>query len=203
MARRPLRFALAFRALGVCEHIWLLYKNFDPSFFDPNQKFGMSTWGLTLIFDPVPSTYFRLPFWHIGSTLVFFRTNGLSTKLYSHSNQRKIFSALFTLGYGNTACSLVFDFLYSSSQESLWSFFKWLIKFVYPFLPGCFTLLLQVHLNISSPRGVKKSTTDSFCRSMTLSERNMRNEFPEKRKIWCHYGRATIHNGHFSQCSHK
>ena len=65
-------------------------------------------------------------FWHIGSKLVFFRTNGLSTKLYSrfskitHSNQRKIFSAfLFTLGYGNTACSLVFDFLYSSSQESL------------------------------------------------------------------------------------
>ena len=35
MARR---FAPAFRALGVCEHIWLRYKNFDPSFFDPIQK---------------------------------------------------------------------------------------------------------------------------------------------------------------------
>ena len=45
-----------FRALGVCEHIWLRCKNFDPSCFDPSQKFGMSTWGLTLIFDPVPST---------------------------------------------------------------------------------------------------------------------------------------------------
>ena len=63
MARRSasLRFAPAFRALGVCEHIWLRYKNFDPSCFDPIQKFGMSTWGLTLIFDPVPSTYFRPP----------------------------------------------------------------------------------------------------------------------------------------------
>ena len=29
-----LRFAPAFRALGVCEHIWLRYKNFDPSCFD-------------------------------------------------------------------------------------------------------------------------------------------------------------------------
>ena len=55
------RFAPAFRALGVCEHIWLRYKNFDPSCFDPIQKFGMSTWGLTLIFDSVPSTYFRPP----------------------------------------------------------------------------------------------------------------------------------------------
>ena len=36
-------------------------KNSDPSCFDPIQKFGMSTWGLTLIFDPVPSTYFRPP----------------------------------------------------------------------------------------------------------------------------------------------
>ena len=34
----PLRFAPAFRALGVCEHIWLRYKNFDPSCFDPIQK---------------------------------------------------------------------------------------------------------------------------------------------------------------------
>ena len=58
MARR---FAPAFTALGVCERIWLRYKNFDPSCFDPIQKFGMSTWGLTLIFDPVPSTYFRPP----------------------------------------------------------------------------------------------------------------------------------------------
>ena len=57
----PLRFAPAFRALGVCEHIWLRYKNFDPSCFDPIQNFGMSTWGLTLISDPVPSTYFRSP----------------------------------------------------------------------------------------------------------------------------------------------
>ena len=57
----PLRFAPAFRELGVCEHIWPRYKNFDPSCFDPIQKFGMSTWGLTLIFDPVPSTYFRPP----------------------------------------------------------------------------------------------------------------------------------------------
>ena len=57
----PLRFAPAFRALGVCEHIWLRCRNFDPSCFDPIQKFGMSTWGLTLIFDPVPSTYFRPP----------------------------------------------------------------------------------------------------------------------------------------------
>ena len=55
------RFAPAFRALGVCEHIWLLYNNFDPNCFDPIQKFGMSTWGLTLIFDLVPSTYFRPP----------------------------------------------------------------------------------------------------------------------------------------------
>ena len=54
----PLRFAPAFRALGVCEHIWLRY---DPSCFDPIQKFDMPTWGLTLIFDPVPSTYFRPP----------------------------------------------------------------------------------------------------------------------------------------------
>ena len=36
-----LRFAPAFRALGVCEHIWLRYKNFDPSCFDPIQKFGI------------------------------------------------------------------------------------------------------------------------------------------------------------------
>ena len=36
-------------------------QNFDPSCFDPIQKFGMSTRGLTLIFDPVPSTYFRPP----------------------------------------------------------------------------------------------------------------------------------------------
>ena len=34
----PLRFAPAFRALGVCEHIWLRYKNFDLSCFDPIQK---------------------------------------------------------------------------------------------------------------------------------------------------------------------
>ena len=33
-----LRFAPAIRALGVCEHIWLRYKNFDPSCFDPIQK---------------------------------------------------------------------------------------------------------------------------------------------------------------------
>ena len=52
----PLRFAPAFRALGVCEHIWLRYKNFEPGCFYPLQK-----WGLTLIFDPVPSTYFRPP----------------------------------------------------------------------------------------------------------------------------------------------
>ena len=49
MARRS---ALAFRALGVCEHIWLRCKNFDPSCFDPIQKCGMSTWGLTLISIP-------------------------------------------------------------------------------------------------------------------------------------------------------
>ena len=36
-------------------------QNFDPSCFDPIQKFGMSTRGLTLIFDPVLSTYFRPP----------------------------------------------------------------------------------------------------------------------------------------------
>ena len=35
----PLRFAPAFCALGVCEHIWLRYKNFNPSCFDPIQKF--------------------------------------------------------------------------------------------------------------------------------------------------------------------
>ena len=34
------RFAPAFRALGVCEHICLRYKNFDPSCFDPFQTFG-------------------------------------------------------------------------------------------------------------------------------------------------------------------
>ena len=56
-----LRFAPAFRALGVCEHIWLRYKNFDPSCFDPIKKFGWSTWGPTPIFYPVPSTYFRPP----------------------------------------------------------------------------------------------------------------------------------------------
>ena len=38
-----LRFAHAFRALGVCEHIRRRFKNFDPSCFDPFQKFGMST----------------------------------------------------------------------------------------------------------------------------------------------------------------
>ena len=52
---------------GVCEHIWLRYKNFDPSCFDPIQKFGVSTWGLTLIFDPVPSTYFCPPKWITAS----------------------------------------------------------------------------------------------------------------------------------------
>ena len=36
-------------------------QNFDPSCFDPIQKVGMSTRGLTLIFDRVPSTYFRPP----------------------------------------------------------------------------------------------------------------------------------------------
>ena len=36
----PLSFAPAFRALGVREHIWLLYKNFDPSCFDPIEIFG-------------------------------------------------------------------------------------------------------------------------------------------------------------------
>ena len=36
-------------------------QNFDPSCFDPIQKFGMWTRGLTLIFDPVPLTYFRPP----------------------------------------------------------------------------------------------------------------------------------------------
>ena len=36
-------------------------QNFDQSCFDPIQKFGMSTRGLTLIFDPVPSTYFHPP----------------------------------------------------------------------------------------------------------------------------------------------
>ena len=37
----PLLFAPAFRALGVCEHIWLRYESFDPSCFDPIQKFGI------------------------------------------------------------------------------------------------------------------------------------------------------------------
>ena len=32
----------SFRAQGVLEHIWLRYKNFDPSCFDPLQKVGMS-----------------------------------------------------------------------------------------------------------------------------------------------------------------
>ena len=41
--------------------LWLRYKNFETSCFDPIQKFGMSTWELTLIFDPVPSTYFCPP----------------------------------------------------------------------------------------------------------------------------------------------
>ena len=36
----PFRFAPAFRALGVFEHIWLRYKIFDPSCFDPIQNFG-------------------------------------------------------------------------------------------------------------------------------------------------------------------
>ena len=27
-----------------CEHIWLRYKNFDPSCFDPIRNIGMSTW---------------------------------------------------------------------------------------------------------------------------------------------------------------
>ena len=37
-------------------------QSFEPSYFDPIQKFGMSTRGLTLIFDQVPSTFFRPPF---------------------------------------------------------------------------------------------------------------------------------------------
>ena len=36
----PLRFASAFRAIGVCEHIWLRYKNFDPSCFDGWTEMG-------------------------------------------------------------------------------------------------------------------------------------------------------------------
>ena len=48
-----LRFAPAFRALGVCEHIWLRYKNFDPSCFDPIQK----TWYVDL-----RTNWFSIPF---------------------------------------------------------------------------------------------------------------------------------------------
>ena len=39
----PLRFAPAFRALGICEHVLIRHKKFDPSCFDPFQKFGMLT----------------------------------------------------------------------------------------------------------------------------------------------------------------
>ena len=70
-------------------------------------------------------------------------------------------------------------------------------KFVYLCLPGSFTLLLQVHLNMSSPKGVKKkSTTDLFCRFMTQSERNIRNDFTEKKNmvpsIMANFFRAAI-----------
>ena len=61
MARRSASLRSCISAPMVCEHIWLRYKNFDPSCSDPIQKFGMSTWGLTLIFDPVPSTYIQPP----------------------------------------------------------------------------------------------------------------------------------------------
>ena len=88
----PLRFAPAFRALGVCEHIWLQYKNFDPSCFDPIQRFGMSTWGLTLIFDPVPSTYFR-PHSSFQFLLPKFQLNNFSdlgSKWESRENARNL-----------------------------------------------------------------------------------------------------------------
>ena len=84
-------------------------------------------WALVIFFSTSKETrsiYFCRVFWHIGSKLVFFRTNGLSTKLYSRFSKitqptENIFRLLVHLGYGNIACSLVFDFLYSSSQESL------------------------------------------------------------------------------------
>ena len=61
MARRSASLRSCIHGTGVCEHICLRYKNFYPSCFDPFQEFGMSTRGLTLIFGPVPSTYFRPP----------------------------------------------------------------------------------------------------------------------------------------------
>ena len=39
----------------------LFPKNFDPSSFNPIQKHSKLTRGLTLIFHPVPSTFFRPP----------------------------------------------------------------------------------------------------------------------------------------------
>ena len=71
------------------------------------------------------------------------------------------------------------------------SFLAWLF---HPLIAGAFE-------HIITERG-KEEVYNRFV-LQTLSERNIRNEFPEKRKIWCHYGRATIHNDHFSQCSHK
>ena len=101
----PLRFAPAFRALGVCEHIWLRYKNFDPSCFDPIQKFGMSTWGLTLILDPVPSTYFRPPLrkkavkWIMGNKQTCYANslrllNILPLPMFVQMNDPLLFSSL-------------------------------------------------------------------------------------------------------------
>ena len=47
--------------------MYLKNQYFDTKCFDPIQKFGMSTRGLTMIFDPIPSTYFRPPPFSSGS----------------------------------------------------------------------------------------------------------------------------------------
>ena len=52
-------------------------RNLDPSCFDPIQKFGMSTRELTLIFDPVPSTYFRPPLYIIAALKNFYRSTAI------------------------------------------------------------------------------------------------------------------------------
>ena len=118
-----LRFAPAFRALGVCEHIWLRYKNFDPSCFDPIQNFGMSTWGLTLIFELVPSTYVLPPF--LLDLPAFFRSSFwlLNFRIMHSETPKALSAARFDVF---SACSMTFslncasyDFLAGISSQQL------------------------------------------------------------------------------------
>ena len=95
-----LRFDPAFWALGVCEHIWLRYKHFDPSFFDPIQKFGMSTWGLYLIIDPFPSTYFRPPIKGVRSI----RSKERDRKRVRDISSPAIWAAIWRRSHGRQKC---------------------------------------------------------------------------------------------------